>query len=209
MAYSSAGFTALLGWWWLREELGWGKIVAVVLSLSGCALISGAVDPIAWQLNTAGILVGIFSGLGFAFYTMMGRSASQRGLNPWSTLLYSFGFAAFFLFIFNMLPLPVVAGGTSPGLHNLFWLGGAVAGWVVLYTLAAGPSIGGYGLYNVSLGYLPSSVANLIATLEPAFTAVIAYFLLGENLSGIQLLGGGMILGGVLFLRIYENKKNA
>ena len=62
----------------------------------------------------------------------------------------------------------------------------------------------GFGLYNVSLGYLPSSVANLVLTMEPVFTAVIAYFLLGERLNGIQIGGGLMILAGVVFLRIYE-----
>ena len=64
----------------------------------------------------------------------------------------------------------------------------------------------GFGLYNVSLSYLPSSVANLILTLEPAFTAAIAYFLLGERLNGIQLGGSLMIMSGVAFLRIYEGR---
>ncbi len=41
LAYCSAGFTALLGWWFLKERLDWAKILAVVLSLAGCALISG------------------------------------------------------------------------------------------------------------------------------------------------------------------------
>ena len=54
-----------------------------------------------------------------------------------------------------------------------------------------------------------ASVANLIATLEPAFTAVIAFFLLGESLSGLQLAGGAMILGGVVFLRVYESRINS
>ena len=62
----------------------------------------------------------------------------------------------------------------------------------------------GFGLYNVSLGYLPASVANLIVTLEPVFTTVIAYFLLGERLSSSQFGGSLMILAGVVFLRIYE-----
>jgi drug/metabolite transporter (DMT)-like permease len=61
-------------------------------------------------------------------------------------------------------------------------------------------------LYNVSLVYLPSSVANLIATLEPAFTAVIAYFLLRERLSVMQIFGSLMILSGVVFLRMFEGK---
>ena len=53
-------------------------------------------------------------------------------------------------------------------------------------------------------GGAEQSVANLIATLEPVFTAIIAYILLGERLSGIQIIGSLLILGGVVFLRIYE-----
>jgi drug/metabolite transporter (DMT)-like permease len=56
----------------------------------------------------------------------------------------------------------------------------------------------------MSLGYLPSSVANLIVTLEPAFTAALAYILFGERLNGTQIWGSVMILTGVIFLRIYE-----
>jgi drug/metabolite transporter (DMT)-like permease len=57
----------------------------------------------------------------------------------------------------------------------------------------------------MSLSYLPSSVANLVVTLEPAFTAVVAYFMFGEMLTGIQISGSLMILAGVFFLRIYED----
>ena len=89
----------------------------------------------------------------------MGRSTSQRGLNPWVTLFYTFGFAAVFLLIFNLLP-----GGGVPGAAtrpaDLFWLDNALAGWGILFLLAAGPTLAGFGLYNVSLGYLPSSVAT-------------------------------------------------
>jgi len=63
----------------------------------------------------------------------------------------------------------------------------------------------GFGLYNVSLTYLPSSVVNLIVTSEPVFTAMFAYILFGEQLTGVQLGGGMLILGGVIFLRIYED----
>jgi len=205
LAYCSAGFTALLGWWLLKEQLDWGKILSVVLSLAGCVLVSGALIPAAWRLNLLGIITGIFSGLWYAIYTLMGRSAYQRGLNPWTTLVYTFGFAAVFLLGFYLF-----SGGGIPGaaIHpaDLFWLGKAWAGWGVLFLLAAGPTLAGFGLYNVSLGYLPSSVANLVLTLEPAFTAVGAYFLLGERLTRIQIYGGLLILGGVVFLRFYEGR---
>ncbi len=203
LAYCSVAFTALLGWWLLKERLGWVKLLAIAFSLGGCVLVSGMLDPTAWNVHLAGVLTGMLSGLCYALYSLMGRSASQRGLNPWTTLLYTVGFAAAFLLLFNLLP-----GGVFPGAAthpaDLLMLGSSPAAWVLLFFLAVGPTVLGFGLYNVSLGYLPSSVANLIVTLEPVFTAVIAYLLLGERLTGMQLGGSLMILGGVASLRIYE-----
>jgi drug/metabolite transporter (DMT)-like permease len=203
LAYCSAGFTALLGWWFLKEPLGWAKLLAVVLVLAGCVLVSGALDPAAWRVNLLGIITGILSGLLYAIYSLMGRSASQRGLNPWTTLLYTFGFAAVFMLGFNLLGRGFLPGAiTRPA--DFLWLGSSWAGWGILLLLAMGPTLAGYGLYNVSLSLLPSSVANLIVSMEPAFTAITAYFLLGERYTWVELAGSLLILGGVIFLRIYE-----
>jgi drug/metabolite transporter (DMT)-like permease len=203
LVYCSAGFTALLGWWLLKEHLDWAKLLAVALSLAGCVLVSGALDAAAWGANLLGIFTGIVSGLGYAIYTLMGRSASQRGLNPWTITFYAFVFATAFLLAFNLL-----SGGILPGTAStpagLFWLGNALPGWGILFLLAAGPTVAGFGLYNVSLGYLPSSIANLILTLEPVFTTLIAYILLSERLNGVQIFGSLMTLAGVVFLRVYE-----
>ncbi len=205
LVYSSVGFTALLGRWLLGERLGWGQLVAVVLSLAGCLLVSGALEPTAWRTNLAGITTGVLSGLGYAAYTLMGRSAWQRGLNAWTTVLYTFAFASAFLLLFNLIP-----GNTLPGAAScpadLLWLRGSVAGWGILFLLAAGPTVAGFGLYNVSLSYLPSSVVNLVVSLEPAFTAVTAYALFRERLDATQLAGGAMILMAVVFLRLYEGR---
>ena len=208
LAYCSTAFTALLGWWLLKEQLSWAKLLAVILCLGGCVLVSEAIDPAVWRMNLVGILTGVLSGLCYAVYSLMGRSASQRGLNPWSTLIYTFGFAGCFLLAVNLLP-----GNPIPGIaahpRDLFWLGDALAGWGVLLLLAAGPTVMGFGLYNVSLSYLPSSVANLIVTLEPVFTAITAYFLLGERLNRVQIFGSLLVLTGVIFLRLYEGRQAA
>ncbi len=208
LAYCSAAFTALLGWWLLHERLDWAKLLAVALTLGGCIPVAGALDPAAWNTNALGIVTGVISGLAYAVYSLMGRSASQRGLNPWTTLFYTFGFATLFLLVFNLLPgAPLPGSAQRPA--DLLWLGNAAAGWFILFLLGAGPTVAGYGLYNVSLSYLPSSVANLVATTEPVWTSVIAYFLLGERLTGEQILGGLMILAGVVFLRVYEGRLQA
>lgn len=203
LVYCSAGFTALLGWWLLQERLGWVKVAVVIISLGGCVLVAEAQNISAWQNNFVGILTGILSGLSYAGYSLMGRSTSQRGLNPWTTLIYTFGFATLFLLVTNLIPGNFPLGkAASPA--DLFWLGRSWFGWGVLFLLAAIPTVTGFGLYNVSLSYLPSSVANLVVTLEPVFTAVIAFLFLGERLTIMQISGSLLILGSVIFLRIYE-----
>ncbi|MBN1874908.1 MAG: EamA family transporter [Anaerolineae bacterium] len=201
LVYCSAAFTVLLGWWFFKESLNWGKLLAMLLSLGGCVLISGILTSTTSRASLAGISIGILSGLSYAAYSLMGRSAAQRGLNPWVTLFYTFGFATIFLICFNLLPENLLPG-TATCIADYFWLGKSFAGWGILFLLAAGPTVAGFGLYNVSLSYLPSSVANLIVTLEPAFTAVSAYFLLGERLNELQIGGSLMILAGVISLRI-------
>lgn len=206
LVYCSAAFTVLLGWRLLKEPLTGGKIAAVVLGLGGCVLVAEAYSSAAWSANLAGILTGVLSGLSYALYSLMGRSAAQRGLNPWTTLIYAFGFASVFLFFFNLLPAGTLPGAASRP-ADFWWLGTTWPGWLVLFALAAGPTVLGFGLYNVSLSLLASSVVNLIATLEPAFTALIAYFLLGERLGIIQLFGSALIVGGVIILRMSESRQ--
>jgi drug/metabolite transporter (DMT)-like permease len=196
LAYSSGAFTAILGWRLFHERLDIYKLFAVFLSILGCIFVSGANRPEVWLLNPLGVFTGLISGLMMAFYSLMGRWAANRKVSPLTSLPYSFGFAAFFLLVINLTPL---SAQIMPG--SLFALGSSVSGWLVLLFLAIGPTLGGYGLYTVSLGYLPASVANLIATLEPAFTAALAYFFLNEQLTSIQIFGSVLILSGVLFLR--------
>jgi len=203
LAYSSPAFTAIFGWKLFGEGLDRVKITAVVLSILGCALVSGAYLPAVWQVNLIGVVTGLISGLALALYSLMGKAASLRQINPWSTLMYTFASASFLLLFINLTSLGQVQGLAHA---NLLWLGKAFLAWFVLATLAIGPTIGGYGLYAVSLGYLPASVANLIATLEPVFTAILAYLLLAERLTGVQLLGSVLVAAGIVLLRIQEGR---
>jgi drug/metabolite transporter (DMT)-like permease len=197
LAYSAPAYTALMGWRLFNEQMGWLKVTVIFLSILGCALVAGAFDPAAWNLNVAGVVTGLFSGVLFAVYNLMGKVADRRDLNSWTTLMYAFGFATLFLFSYN-----VIYGSVT----DIFWLGSAAQGWLVLILLGIGPTIGGYGLYTLSLSYLPMTVASLIATLEPAFTAGLAYLFLGERMTPLQLLGSALILAGVILLRLRESR---
>jgi drug/metabolite transporter (DMT)-like permease len=206
LSYNSAAFTAVLAWRILGERLSGVKIAAVLLSLGGCVLVAGAYDPAVWRLNPLGLTVGLVAGAAFAVYSIMGRAAARHSIPPWTTMTCIFLCAAGFLLIFQALSSAFGGLAVAP---QLLWLGTSRAGWGVLIALALGPTAAGYGLYTVSLTYLPASIANLIATLEPAITAVLAYFLLGERLSLIQIMGGGAILLGVVLLRVTSGEKAA
>ena len=207
LVYSSPAFTALVGWRLWGERLDALKIGAVVLCIAGCVFVSGAYDRAAWQVNPLGIVIGLLPGVAFAAYSLLGKASSQRGVNPWTATLYTFAFAAAFLLLVQRpgtllwLSRPLAAGAGG-------WCD-ALLGWGVLVLLAVGPTIGGYGLYTVSLTMLPAATANLIVTLEPAMTAVLAFIFLGERLAPLQLMGGGLILAGVVLLRVSERAANA
>jgi len=203
LVYNSPVFTALLAWRLFGERLSPAKILAILLSLVGCILVAGAYDPAAWQVNPLGIAAGLLGGLAFAVYSIMGRAAAQRNMPTWSTLLYIFFAAAVFLLLYQVIPA-LMPG--SPYSLNLLALGNSLTGWAVLAALALGPTIGGYGLYTVSLAYLPASVANLIATLEPTMTAALAYFLLGETFTLLQVVGSILVLLGVVILRVWDRR---
>ncbi|HUK65753.1 MAG TPA: EamA family transporter [Anaeromyxobacteraceae bacterium] len=203
LVYSSVAFSVVLGFWWLKERLSFAKVLATLLCMAGCALVAGAFGRTAPRAELGGVLAGILSGLCYALYSLFGRMAARRGLDAWTTLLYTFGFAALGLCALNLFFGPLLPGGARhPG--ELFSPQGSLAAFGLLFALAAGPTLLGFGLYNVSLGLLPSSVANLILTLEPVFTAVAAYFVLGERLKGTELIGCALVLIGVIGLRIFE-----
>jgi len=204
LAYSSPAITAIMAYFIFREPINGYKLISIVLSLCGIVLVSGAIDPSAWKVNAAGIIFGFLTGFFFACYTLLGKTSSNKSIDPWTTMFYAFIGAMVFLFFFNLM---VNAFGKQSLFGNFLWLGNSLSGWGILFLLGVGPTIGGFGLYLVSLGYLQATIANLIAALEPVFTAIWAYLLFQEQLTAIQLLGGLLIFASVIILRFSEGRK--
>jgi drug/metabolite transporter, DME family len=202
LAYSSAGFTAILALWWFNEKLGLPKAVAIILSLVGCVLVSNAYSADMWSLNPMGIITGLLSGLLFAVYTLIGKEVAERQISAWTSMLYSFAFGAVFILIFNLFPaLPGAAGSFRALLPSM-----PVDGWLMLILLSFFPTVLGFGLYNMSMNYLPASITNLLATLEPAMTAAEAYFFLDERMTFIQIVGSLIILSAVLIVQLEKTE---
>ena len=202
MAFSSPAMTAILSRIFLKEKFGNIKIISILLSLAGIVFVSGAYNLSVWNLNPLGIVFGLLTGLIFAIYNLQGKHASDTHIDSWTALLYSFSIATVFLLFFNIGSDLFIT--KQPVFTDMFWLGDSVAGWGILFFLGVAPTLGGFGLYTLSIRYLSPTTANLIATLEPAFTAIWAYFLLNEILTGPQLFGSLLVFTGVILLRFTD-----
>ena len=67
----------------------------------------------------------------------------------------------------------------------------------------------GYTLQMVGQRYTNPTLASLLMCLESVFAALGGWILLGESLSGRELLGCALMLGASVIAQLPENRKNA
>lgn len=200
----SAVFTPFLAKIFLGEKLTLMKIVVTIVAFLGALLVTEAHDLSKWAGYAAGLICGILSGLCYSIYNLMAREAGNRSLNPWTTLLYTFGFATIFLFLFILVGKFI---SPNPEMYSFLHLRGQLGGWGYILLFAVGPTLIGFGLCNLSLAKLPVTTVNLTLTTEPIFTMIIAYFLLGELLTPLQVTGSFCIMIAVATLYWSEGIK--
>lgn len=75
-------------------------------------------------------------------------------------------------------------------------------GWMVLFALAAISHVGGQGLIAYALAGLPAAFASVGLLVQPVAATLFAWVLLGERCSGLQAVGGAIVLGGILLCRL-------
>jgi DME family drug/metabolite transporter len=176
---------AVVAWLAWREPLTRPKMAAIVLTFAGTVLVSGPDLPGGARPSLGGLLIGLGIPLLYASWNLFGKQVRRRH-NPFTTLLYAFGFATLALLPFQFFtpqPWPVAPSA-------VLWF----AGLIGLATLA------GFSIYTWALGRLPASVATILAMSEIAFVALYAYLLLDERLAPSQILGALLVVGGVLSL---------
>jgi drug/metabolite transporter (DMT)-like permease len=178
-------FVTIMAWLLWREPLTWRKWIAIGLAFSGTILIARLDGTGGTQITLLGLLVALGSAITYGGITLFGKKLSGS-YSPWTILVYIFGFATLAL-------LPFQIGGAPPWPLTSEVLA-AFAGLVLLATIA------GFALYTAGLRRLQASVAAIVATAEVPFAALVGYLFLGERLDGWQVLGAGLVVGGVVLL---------
>lgn len=193
LLYTSPIFVTLMAWRFLGERFTPRKVVALLLTLAGCALVARLFDQ-SLAVNLLGIGCGLGSAITYALYSIFGKVSLQRGYPIATMSLYVFGIGS--------AGLLVVALATNPG--QLLAAGAGWGGWGLLLLLAVAQTLGALAAYTSALKYIEAGAASIIATLEPVVATLLAYFVLHESLYWHQLLGGGLILAAVLLLQTQE-----
>lgn len=186
LMYTSPIFVTLLSALFFKEKLTKTKLLALILAIIGCALVSGIAGGIATP-SVTGILLGLGSGIGYALYSIFGRFALDKGYSPFMVTAMTFTFACV-----GVLPFIHITELTARLISEPKY---------ILLALAMGliGSCTPFALYTLGLRYMEASKAAILATLEPIVTALVGTFFYKEPIDLFIIAGIIMVLvGGIL-----------
>jgi drug/metabolite transporter (DMT)-like permease len=188
LQYTGIVFIAIFAVSFQGERLTWIKVISLVSAFSGCFLMVGGYDLNLLRLHAVGLVCGLTAALFYAFYTLYGEWGVKR-YNPWTMVVYAFGFIALFWALF-VTPWEYSQRGFS-----LTW-------WPhLLYVVIVGTVIP-FGLFFQGVKYIRATRASITSTLEPIIGGVVSYFLLGETLFPLQIIGAISVIVAIILLQI-------
>ncbi|SCL20834.1 Threonine/homoserine efflux transporter RhtA [Micromonospora nigra] len=193
------GIVLVVGWMWLVHGQRPRRLAVAgsVAALVGLGLVldvagAGGLDPV-------GVLWGLGAAVGLAGYFVLAGRVDE-GLP--SVVLASGGMAVgasvlLLLGVVGALPLSVTLGSVDFGGLHTSWLV-PVVGLVLVAAVVA--YLAGIAATRV----LGSRLASFVGLTEVMFAVLIAWLVLGELPTAVQLLGGALIVAGVALVRVDE-----
>ena len=182
--------TVALSAWLLREKLRWIQLFGVALSLFGSVwvVLEGQVfqlGDLGWNAGDA-LMVGAVAS--WSLYSI--------GVRKYLHLFPSYGSVLVMTGLSVLMLLPFVVGEwLILGVPELDSSGH----WWGLVYLGVFPSVVALILYNRAVAILGASQASVYLNFLPVGTMLGAYFLLGETITAMQILGAVVVIAGVLF----------
>ncbi len=175
----------------LKGHLSLKAIAAITVTLAGSVMIAFA-DSSAGGAHLYGDILSLLAAVAVAIYVLIGRVVRESASTTVYTYIVYSACAAVLLLI-------CLFQGDS-----LFGYG--FSGIVVGLLLAIFSTILGHSIFSWCLKFFSPSFVSASKLCEPVVATILAGFLFGEKPVPLQLAGGALILGGVLYYSALERK---
>lgn len=196
---SESIFTALLSWLLLRERVRLSTVCALLLGFFGVYLIvERSLLPTlpagGGILRVVGDLLVVLALIFESFYTVRGKALLVKHSPLLVTSAAIVGSTIFWI---------PFAGGEimMRGWPTISW-----QGWLGLIWLALMATVVAYLAWFKGLEKVEGTTAAIILFIQPLLGTLLALLLLGEQLSSMTLIGGGLILLSVYLIARGEKK---
>lgn len=194
LLYTSPAFIMIFSAALFKEKITPMKTVSIIMTVVGCALVSGFVGS-AKGIGPKSLIIGIGAGFFYALYSIFARYA----LRKYDTLTINF-----YTFLFSTLGfLPIVR---ADGLAHI-----ASASQKVFIVAIAAAFVCGilpYLFYTAGLKNLDTSVAGILVAVEPLVGCLVGIFGWHDDADVLKILGIVMILSSIVISSIKFKKKN-
>ena len=189
LLYTAPAIVLLLSAMLFAERLTLRKLLCVLISVLGCALVSGLGSGEA-TLTVRGLFLGLGAGLGYALYSIFSRLIQQRGYSTYTNVCYTFSIAAAAYLLISIF---------DGHAQQIFLLPSAT-----FLSLVCGLFTGllAYLLYTAGLREMEPSHAAQLATIEPVFAALLGVTLFSQNLSLLECLGITLVVVAVIGMNL-------
>lgn len=182
-------FTALLGWLFLKEKMGWLRVGGIAIAALGVLLIVSDGNPASLftgGFGAKGNLLILISALNWAVYTILSRRELAR--HPAARMM-------FYVMLFGWLFTCVWIFSIGPGLSEIPAL--TSKGWMSILMLGIFGSGLAYIAWYDALREIPASQLGVFINIEPLVTTLLAAIMINEPITPITLIGGAIIILGV------------
>ncbi|MGA7394024.1 MAG: DMT family transporter [Terrimicrobiaceae bacterium] len=179
----------LFSWVFLRRPVGSRTLGCGLLAFFGMVLLSSP-SLRTGSARLLGDALAVLTAGFYAVYLLVMSVARERATAS------SLAFASSLLSSLTLLPIVPLAGEKL--------LPSAVVDWAWLIGLALISQVFGQTAIAHALGRIPPAQAAVGLLVQPVSAAVFAWVLFGESMSGLQLLGGALVLASITAVRLFE-----
>jgi len=172
------------------ERLSLAKLIAIVLVLFGIALLTQIHDIEGSSVTPLGVAAGLGAGLAYTGFIFGFKFAAPHG-SAQASLSIAFAVVALVLF--------------WPSDSAQILAVEDVADWALFAALGL---LGGglsFMVYIIGLRNTAPALASLVAMIEPVTASLFGFAILGERLTGPQLVGMGLILVTVTVMSVHSS----